>query len=122
MGLDQFLFKTKATLAEIESKEISKEEIAYWRKHPNLQGFMQSIFLEKNEEYEREFNTDNVYLTEEDLDRWEAVAKAQEYPETTGFFFGSNSDDYYLSYDLKTIYLARKALKEGYTVYYTSWW
>lgn len=136
MGLDQYLFKTKASIEEIESsrkidsdKEIQQEEIAYWRKHPNLQGYIRNIWLQKNKnikpedlEWAEDFNGDNVYLTEQDLNEWESAAKAKRYPSTTGFFFGSNRDEEYLEHDLASIQEARKALKEGFTVYYTSWW
>lgn len=133
MGLDQYLFKTKVKPEEIESaksnEEIQSEEFAYWRKHPNLQGYMKNVFLEKNKDvdfskksWSEDFNGDNVYLTEEDLNEWETTAKNKKYPPTTGFFFGSDSDDDYLEYDLETIQKAREALKEGFTVYYTSWW
>lgn len=136
MGLDQYLFKTKASIEEIESsrkidsdKEIQQEEIAYWRKHPNLQGYMRSIWLQKNKDikpddlnWTEDFNGDNVYLTGQDLNEWESAAKAKRYPSTTGFFFGSNSDEEYLEHDLESIKEAREALKEGFTVYYTSWW
>lgn len=136
MGLDQYLFKTKASIEEIESsrkidsdEEIQQEEIAYWRKHPNLQGYMRNIWLQKNKnikpedlEWSEDFNGDNVYLTEQDLNEWESAAKEKRYPSTTGFFFGSDRDEEYLEHDLASIQEAREALKEGFTVYYTSWW
>ena len=43
-------------------------------------------------------------------------------PETIGFFFGSNADDHYAEADREFIVQARAAIKQGYTVVYSSWW
>jgi hypothetical protein len=43
-------------------------------------------------------------------------------PETGGFFFGSDSDDHYTEQDLEFVENARKALDDGQTVVYSSWW
>tara|TARA_R100000951_G_scaffold79250_2_gene67246 strand:- start:641 stop:1012 length:372 start_codon:yes stop_codon:yes gene_type:complete len=123
MGLDQY-----ATARRGEAKtdddgytyyEDSKE-LAYWRKHPNLQGFMESLYSEKGGE--GEFNCAEVELTLEDLDSLEESLDNQELPETSGFFFGENADDVYAEDDREFIVQARAAIKQGYTVVYSSWW
>jgi hypothetical protein len=95
-------------------------ELATWRKHPNLQGWMQELYYEKGGE--GEFNCVDVELTSEDLDALEATLDEEELPETVGFFFGSNADDHYAEADREFIVQARAALKEGYKVFYSSWW
>ena len=95
-------------------------ELATWRKHPNLQGWMQELYYEKGGE--GEFNCVDVELTFEDLDALEATLDEEELPETVGFFFGSNADDHYAEADREFIVQARAALKEGYKVFYSSWW
>ena len=95
-------------------------ELATWRKHPNLQGWMQELYYEKGGE--GEFNCVDVELTFEDLDALEATLDEEELPETVGFFFGSNADDYYAEADREFIVQARAALKKGYKVFYSSWW
>ena len=95
-------------------------ELATWRKHPNLQGWMQELYYEKGGE--GEFNCVDVELTLEDLDALEATLDEEELPETVGFFFGSNADDHYAEADREFIVQARAALKEGYKVFYSSWW
>jgi hypothetical protein len=47
---------------------------------------------------------------------------SKELPETGGFFFGDDSDDYYKEQDLEFIQKAREALDAGLTVEYSSWW
>ena len=95
-------------------------ELATWRKHPNLQGWMQELYYEKGGE--GEFNCVDVELTFEDLDALDATLDEEELPETVGFFFGSNADDHYAEADREFIREARAAIKKGYTVVYSSWW
>jgi hypothetical protein len=123
MGLDQFSYS-------IDS-EGNKTEIAYWRKHPNLQGWMESLWESKgrpNENAESdsmglsEFNCVPVELSYEDLDCLEEDIANKHMPQTAGFFFGDDSDDYYKDKDLEFIRSARSALDEGLKVYYDSWW
>ena len=131
MGLDQYLFKTKQSQAEVESGNFDSEEtksISYWRKHPNLQGYMESIWKERtfkpttDEDGYSTFNCEKVFLSLEDLDNWEKIVKEKKYPKTRGFFFGYDSDKEEYEHDLKAIKEAREAIKEGYTIYYDSWW
>ena len=95
-------------------------QLAEWRKHPNLQGWMQELYYEKGGE--GEFNCVDLELTLEDLDALEATLDEEELPETVGFFFGSNADDHYAEADREFIVQARAAIKQGYTVVYSSWW
>jgi hypothetical protein len=120
MGLDQY--------AHAIDNNGEKEELAYWRKHPNLQGFMENLWHEKgcpNKPEEpnslgmSDFNCVPVDLTYEDLDSLEKSVTSKELPETGGFFFGDDSDDYYKEKDLEFIQKAREALD---TVEYSSWW
>ena len=95
-------------------------ELASWRKHPNLQGWMEELWYEKGGE--GEFNCVELELTLEDLDALEATLDEEALPETAGFFFGGNADDHYAEADREFIREARSAIKQGYTVIYTSWW
>lgn len=138
MGLDQYLFKTKQTPEQVLSEDYDSnqsKEIAYWRKHPNLQGYMKQVWEQKYQERvkhlqetqensfgDNQFNCEKVILTIEDLDNWEKAVNNKEYPPTTGFFFGSEKDEEYKEHDLETIKEAREAINEGYTIYYDSWW
>ena len=95
-------------------------QLAEWRKHPNLQGWMQELWYEKGGE--GEFNCVDLELTLEDLDALEATLDEEELPETVGFFFGGNADDHYAEADREFIVQARAAIKKGYKVFYSSWW
>lgn len=121
MGLDQYAYCI--------DNNGEKEELAYWRKHPNLQGFMENLWENKGRPGDRnednmlgDFNCIPVELTHEDLDSLEKAVNSKHLPETGGFFFGSDSDDYYKEKDLEFIRKAREAIDAGLPVYYDSWW
>ena len=126
MGLDQYAFATKATFAQavdFEEREIMQEgmeELHYWRKHPNLHGWMEALYHRKGG-CDPEFNSSPLALTAADLERLEADIKANRLPETEGFFFGntdgSESDD-----DLEFVASARAAITAGKTVFYIASW
>ena len=107
-------------------------EIAYWRKHPNLHGWMEQLWIrklaaegkqpEKDSEWGSVFNGVEVELTSEDLDELERAVTHGRLPSTTGFFFGDPSDDYYRDRDLEFIKNARAELFFGLKVFYNSSW
>ena len=102
---------------ELQNVEI--KEIAYWRKHPDLHGWMQKLYEEKGGE-DKSFNGDVVVLTIADLDRLEDDILGENLPKTTGFFFGESGG---MSLkDLQFVLDARKAIQEGDTIYYDSSW
>ena len=69
-----------------------------------------------------DFNCIPVELTYEDLDSLEQAVNSKSLPETGGFFFGEDSDEYYKERDLEFIRKAREALDAGLHVEYSSWW
>jgi hypothetical protein len=95
-------------------------EIAYWRKHPNLHGWMHRLWNEKG--YSGDFNGDELELTAEDLDRLEFAVEHGKLPATSGFFFGNDADQHYKADDLKFIQDARAELIVGMKVFYNSSW
>ena len=117
-----YTFKTKKGIIkeDVDFEDPNYEELYYWRKHPNLHGWMEKLYYKKGGT-NPVFNCVNVKITEKDLDRLETVVLSDELPETVGFFFGKSYPENKKS-DLDFITKARQAIKEGYDVYYTSWW
>ena len=137
MGLDQYAYATP------EGTE-TQEELAYWRKHNRLQGWMEQLWEDKGRpNYEPQdngglgdFNCVPVELTLSDLEQLEAHVENKALPETGGFFFGSDSfgwttedgkeygenDYHYKEDDLQFIEKASKAIEEGKKVFYNCWW
>jgi hypothetical protein len=100
-------------------------ELAYWRKHPNLHGWMARLWLAREGNELREldnFNGIELELDADDLDLLEYVVKERELPGTSGFFFGDDADDYYYNDDLKFIQAARAEMFLGLKVFYNSSW
>ena len=123
MGLDQYATARRGeAMTDDEGYTYYEDsmELAYWRKHPNLQGWMQDLYYEKGGE--EDFNCVDLELTLEDLDALEESLDEEALPETAGFFFGTDSSDYYAEADREFIVQARAAIKQGYTVVYSSWW
>lgn len=96
-------------------------EIAYWRKHPNLHGWMEKLAEQKKLSYDS-FNGIEMELTAEDLDALEYAVKKRQLPATSGFFFGDNADQHYYKNDLKFIQEARAEMFLGLKVFYNSSW
>jgi hypothetical protein len=131
MGLDMYAYVAKKNNEmrdyyesydyETDSGPVEKpREIAYWRKHPNLHGWMHKLWNERG--HSGDFNGDELELTWEDLDRLEYVVKHRELPGTSGFFFGNDADDHYQAEDLKFINEARAEITRGWRVFYNSSW
>ena len=108
-------------------------EIAYWRKHPNLHGWMERLWhakrsAENNPVVEDEndiggsFNGVELELTWEDIEALEVAVKNDSLPPTSGFFFGNNSDELYKEDDLTFIKNAKAELFLGLQVFYNSSW
>lgn len=122
MGLDQSAYSL--------DKNGNKTELAYWRKHPNLQGWMENLWHSKgcpNKPTENlspmgDFNCIPVELTREDINNLENDILNDRLPSTVGFFFGDDSDNYHKKQDLEFVQKAREALDDGLTVMYDSWW
>ena len=136
MGLDQYGYAKT-------SEESDQEELAYWRKHNRLHGWMEDLFRDKGNAVSdsdsgigNDFNCVELELSESDLEQLEAHVENKALPETGGFFFGHDSfgwddaegkpygdnDYHYKLTDLKFIQDARKAITDGKKVYYDSWW
>jgi hypothetical protein len=121
MGLDMYAFTTaEPVAAAVDFTTENATELAYWRKHPNLHGWMEQLYRAKGGT-DADFNCVNLALTGEDLDRLEADIAANVLPNTEGFFFGTSRPDE-IDLDLAFIAKARAAIAEGKTVFYTSWW
>ena len=71
MGLDQWAYI--ASKNDTEYDDSSRQDISYWRKHPNLQGWMEKLFYAKGgvcgtfNGVEVELTWDDVHKLEQDI-------------------------------------------------------
>jgi len=135
MGLDQYAYV--AGKADTSWDDSSRQELAYWRKHPNLQGWMEKLWLKKldvpsigtdqfleNRYPPHDFNGVELELTWEDVDQLEKDIRSGRMASlnTTGFFFGRASDDHYMEQDLQFCVDAKAELFLKRRVFYYSSW
>jgi hypothetical protein len=124
MGLDMYAFAIQRSVTKPVDFKFGPvkdlEGIHYWRKHPNLHGWMEALYFAKGGSRDC-FNVAFVQLDLADLKRLEADVVANRLPETEGFFFGE-SDGSEREDDLAFIGKAREAIRQGKVVFYTSWW
>lgn len=121
MGLDMYANTTKRrpkSPIDFATKD-SDQQLHYWRKHPNLHGWMERVYRIKGGI--EEFNCATVQLTRFDIDMLEAAIREGQLPETDGFFNGG-SDGSERDDDLEFVAKARSAIAHGLTVYYRAWW
>lgn len=120
MGLDMYAYKTKQPVPQFDFEMPDDTvQIAYWRKHPNLHGWMEALYQRKGGT--QEFNCAQVKLELSDLDELEKAVAGNCLPHTSGFFFGESCPEDRVN-DRAFILIAREALRSGYNVFYSSWW
>jgi len=134
MGLDMYAYvaaKAGEMNAYYDSHDLAESspllpkppkprEIAYWRKHPNLHGWMHRLW--ESQGNSGEFNGDELELTWEDIEQLELDIRNKKLPGTTGFFFGNDADDHYREDDLAFVRNAKAELFCGLKVFYNSSW
>lgn len=139
MGLDQYCYAVRDTgdlpminythprisedapedVARLCRQDNPKFPVMYWRKHPNLHGWMERLYRKRGGE--GEFNCASVRLTSEDLEQLLDDLYNGRLPATSGFFFGT-SDPSRGPEDCDFVNRARSVIDCGWAVYYDSWW
>ena len=85
MGLDMYaMITTQAHPAAVDFRTEKVQELHYWRKHPNLHGWMCDLYYSKGGSAEI-FNLVPVALTLEDLDRLQEDIRNGSLPPTCVF-------------------------------------
>jgi hypothetical protein len=110
MGLDMYL--------EGHEANTTPAELGYWRKHPNLHGFIVQEFADGVDECQK------IPLTAENLESILEATQNDALPHTTGFFFGQSMPED-KEQTLEIVEGALKWLKEGkpgrQVIYQASW-
>ncbi len=127
MGLDMW-----ATISKETGKQ-EGEQIADWRKHNRLHGWMTELWVDKGcpekDNDGQGFNCIPLTLNRDDLLQLKHDILSKALPETEGFFFGHDSYDWHedeiddaTKYDLEFVENGLEAIDNGYSVIYNSWW
>lgn len=122
MGLDQYAYiKTAESGEEGESAKFT------WRKHSQLQTFMEALYTERTGLDATDLNCGELVLQASDIDRLEKAVKDSALPHCEGgFFYGHQFQDdqasEYRDYDLEFCAWARTQIQAGSSVIYSCWW
>jgi hypothetical protein len=132
MGLDMFAYSVPKNhaISPFSYTKDTQKEIHYWRKHPALHEWMETLWTEKMRDANYgyldaslTFNTCPIELNSEDLDRLEKDIKCNNLSHKKRFFSCENSpDEERVIDDLTFIHKARQELSDGNAIYYDSWW
>jgi len=121
MGLDMYAFVTRKAIPQTDFDDPDDAfQLFYWRKHPNLHGWMERLYREKGGK-DTKFDLVTVRLDLGDLDALERAVSTDSLPFTTGFFFGQSRPEHKKN-DIEFLRLARQAIKDGKHVFYIAWW
>ena len=93
MGLDMYLDGDKYLALDFDNPENTLTEdgyrltnrtlrLGYWRKHPNLHGYIVSNFADGVDQCQR------IHLSEDDIEKIIDAVARNALPHTEGFFFG----------------------------------
>lgn len=119
MGLDMYLTGKKFYWTNWQDASANKTEdgfevrdmslqLGYWRKHPNLHGFIVNTFAGGKDECQE------IPLSFDDLQTIIDAVKSQSLPATEGFFFGKSEDsEEQRLEDVKILEDAKAWLKDG---------
>ena len=137
MGLDQYAFAVMPHEDNTDfsirwNKDNAPEnvvpwtEIACWRKHADLHGFMEQLFWDKAKDQNytpahSQFNVQPLRLTYDNLIALREAINEDAMPHTTGFFFGESTPDDNAD-TLAFIEDALEAMRQDMEIYYDSWW
>ena len=117
MGLDMFVYATKIEPEKsIDFHNKFYDEIVfYWRKHPNMHGWMVNLYREKGGT-KPSFDF-TLSLSIEDICKLEQDVLDDKLPFTSGFFFGTSRPEQKEG-DLEFIQKAKKSISEGNFLFY----
>jgi hypothetical protein len=129
MGLDMYVIAKK--------KGSEEKEVGYFRKHNWLHGAMEELWESKGRplpsEWDEErkashmgdesFNCVPVRLLIKDINKIMTKIRRNKLEPVEGFFFGGGEpDEYTKKEELEVLNSAKEYIREGYKVYYDSWW
>lgn len=109
MGLDQY------AIARKDGEE--QRELAYWRKHADLEGWMSNLYASRGGT--GDFNCVELQLFKADVEKLEGEHRNLE--TATGFFWGESSKEK-VEATQEFIESAKDLLDDGWIIIYTSWW
>jgi hypothetical protein len=128
MGLDQYAYSiSKGDMDLLQTQEFldgelgieSQEELMYWRKHADLNGYMEKMYHQQG--HMHDFNGQPLELDKDDLLELKAIIEGDGLETASGFFWGYSTPEDDIP-TLEFIDKALQAIKDGKVVYYCCSW
>jgi hypothetical protein len=122
MGLDMYAFIVEKSFVtpdvDFTLEDNLVQRLHYWRKHHHLHDWMERLYVAKGGQ-NPDFNLSAMALNSADLDALETAIKNTGMPASSGLPLRNDRerDD-----DLDFIRKARRALTNGFAVFYLAWW
>jgi hypothetical protein len=110
MGLDMYLFGKKYLYWQHEGQPVTEDgfplkekklELGYWRKHPDLHGYIVEKYADGDD------NCEEIELGITEIEDIIDAIKTKRLPKTSGFFFGESTPDR----DPESLEILEKALE-----------
>lgn len=125
MGLDMYAFfvEKENAISDGECRlAYGQVEDYYWRKDYNLHDWMEKLWEKRTGNTNRsDFNCVQIRLYKEDIEELEEAIKSWEIDDSEPFSFKKYNSNM-KEHDLQFCHDAKEAIKDGYAVYYDSWW
>ena len=142
MGLDQYVYYAEKKdvkidsdllITEIQQDYNSENEIAYWRKCPEVQSWMRNLYVDRGGM--EDFNNLPLFLRLEDIDSFQHDLEHDLLPKNrSGFFWGNDMNSNTQDPDIRELTIrkyntcqefiekSKKLLNEGKVIIYDSSW
>ena len=125
MGLDMYAFFVEKKDAISDEKcrlAYGQVEDYYWRKDYNLHDWIEKLWEKRTGNTDRNnFNCVQIRLYKEDIEGLEKAINTWKIDDSEPFSFDKYTSNM-KKHDLQFCQEAKKAIKDGYAVYYDSWW
>lgn len=125
MGLDMYAYFVRKEDAINDGEcrlAYGQVENYYWRKNYNLHDWIERLWEKRTGNTDRSnFNCVKIRLYKADIDNLEKAIKSWKIDDSEPFSFRKYTSNM-KEHDLQFCHHAEKATKDGYAVYYDSWW
>lgn len=125
MGLDMYAYfvKKENVISDEKCNLIyGQVEDFYWRKNYQLHDWMEKLWERRTGNTDSSnFNCVQIRLYKDDIEELEKYIESLEVDDSKPFSYSKYMSDM-KERDLEFCYESKEAIKEGYAVYYDSWW
>lgn len=125
MGLDMYAYfvRKEDAISDGECRLVyGQDENFYWRKNYQLHNWMEKLWERRTGNTDSSvFNCVKIRLYKADIEELEEAIKSWKIDDSEPYSCSKYTSDM-KEYDLQFCHKAKGVIKDGYAVYYDSWW